>query len=130
MIIKCTVHDNDYHGLMIGFMYIIPHNLCKVPNDRMTSLEEYKAAMADYKHLREILNPNNDIEITNYIKNKLKKIVRDRFIEYVNASEEDDYAKKYLIKNFEVSIVSTITDKWENGESYYWLQHSNTIINQ
>ena len=36
----------------------------------------------------------------------------------------------YLMSKLEVEILFTFEDKWENGESVYWLQNSGVVVNQ
>lgn len=121
MIIKFTVNDNDFYDILMRFGKSLPVSLWVYTED--TKIREIN-------YIRNIINPNSDIKLTDSDKRKLIERVRDQFNKFINTAVRDVKTREYLSKNFKVSIVNTLTDKWENGEMFYWLQHSNALINQ
>ena len=121
MIIKFTVNDNDFYDILMRFGKSLPVSLWVYTED--TKIREIN-------YIRNIINPNSDIKLTDSNKRKLIERVREQFNKFINTAVKDVKTREYLSESFKVSIVNTLTDKWENGEMFYWLQHSNTLVNQ
>lgn len=127
MIIRVTVNDNDFYYSLMGFMKC----MWGFREDKTLSVEERIEAHRKHFDISALVNPNNDKKLTETEKASIIAYLKEQFEKYVN---EHPYIKKdskdYLIRNIEIKILKTFTDKWENGEAFYWFQHSNTIVNQ
>ena len=125
MIIRVTVNDNDFYLEIMRFM----QSMWSFRDHKTLSVSEQ---IGEYdRHFRAIklINPNNSKDITEKDKKTIITYLKEQFVKYVNSNiKEDD--RKYLIESLEIKTIKTFTDKWENGEAFYWLQHSNKIINQ
>ena len=133
MIIKMTVKDNDFGNLMSGFVLNLGIRISQLPlNIKELDGERQLEIIKELKMLDRLLNPNITEQHTDEEKKLLVKRITEVFSEYVNkpyvCGDEDTAA--YLIRNFKVEIVNSMEDKWENGEMFYWFQHSRTVINQ
>ena len=132
MIIRLTVNDNDFSDKIqryfgdfwIRMLELHPDNCL---SDR-ASYEELKSWRERENQIRTIMNPNNDHELSDTEKAVVIEQVKRTFGQYVDrwCFEDSDYLKN----NLEISIIDSVTDKWENGEVFYWFQHANKVINQ
>ncbi len=125
MIIRVTVNDNDYYFEMKAFM----RSMWNFRENKNISVSERIEAHNRHFDIIALINPNNSKKLTEEDKNCIIKYLKEQFVKYANSNIEKDL-RKYLIESLEIKILKTFTDKWENGEAFYWLQHSNTIINQ
>lgn len=129
MIIKFTVRDNDYHYILKSFIDSLWKGI-GMYGRYINSVEEYIAEEDLYNKFLKLTSPHNkeycneeDIEfITYYIKHRLETYVKC-FI------RKEDY-RKSMLDGFEVGVYSHFVDKWENGENFYWFQHSRAVICQ
>ena len=133
MIIRITVNDNDFYYVMLGFMKSMWNfkRSNKAVEDMTT--EEIEACanyILDHENIMQLINPNNDKKLTPEEEQTLIKYLHKRFAEYVETIDKEANTKEYLKRNLEIKIQKSFTDKWENGEAFYWLQHSHTIVNQ
>lgn len=109
------------------------------------SIEDIKEARRDLAikrfetkdRINQILNPNYSYKLVNNDKEFLVERVTKSFEAWLNANltEEEYYAPKqkridYIMKNLKITILSKFEDRWENGESVYWFQHSGVVANQ
>lgn len=125
MIIRVTVNDNDYYFDIMNFM----RSMWNFRENKSLSVAEQIDAHNRHFDIISLINPNNSKALTEEDKNSIITYLKEQFIKYANSNiKEDD--RKYLIESLEIKILKTFTDKWENGEAFYWLQHSNKIINQ
>ena len=127
MILKLTVKDNDFSYLLKRYLNNFHSNItididfgCKGP-DKYEKFEEKELA-------RRLLNPNCYTEYTIDDAEFLRKRIRSSFEYFVNKVCPKDV--EYLMKNLGISFPRYFEDKWENGESVYWMMHSNTVIEQ
>lgn len=125
MIIRVTVNDNDYYYEIMGFM----RSMWNFRENKSLSVSEQINAHNRHYDIIDLINPNNSKTLTEEDKNLIITYLKEQFVKYANSNIKED-TKKYLIESFEIKILKTFTDKWENGEAFYWLQHSNKIINQ
>ncbi len=133
MIIRLTVGDNDFSERITPFfkdfwmrmLELHPDN-CFTVNE---SYEELSAWRQREAKVRSIMNPNNEHVLTDEEKSFVKEHVTKIFGEFVDRwfSKED---ATYLKNNLSVELVDYCVDKWENGEVFYWFQHSNQAICQ
>ena len=131
MIIKCTVKDNDFSGLILGFMRTLPISLYAFIGDGSNlSAEELNKERHDSNYFMKILNTNNDLEITDKDKAKIIERTKERFEIYLKTAGVDKRTYKYLTESLKIKLLKTVEDKWENGEAFYWMQHSGVVINQ
>lgn len=131
MIIRLTVGDNDFS--------LIIEKYFKDFYKRLTGLIEKEPSYTDYaawikmhkryEEMNQLLNPNVVEKHTKEQKNKIIERVTKTFGEYVSLCTGNDTAE-YLKENLEVTIIDTMTDCWENGEAWYWFQHSGVVVNQ
>lgn len=78
--------------------------------------------------IRSLFNPNNDIVLTKEVKESIKKIVKEGFNTFVMKNNPKN--AEYLKKNVQIDVLSRMEDKWENGEVFYWFQHSDKFLCQ
>jgi hypothetical protein len=93
-------------------------------------MEEFFEAEDAYNRFMKLLNPNNNEKLTDSDKNFLSDYIRGRFDRFLKRSNYDETEHNLLMRDFKVNIQNSFVDRWENGESFYWLQHSGTVINQ
>lgn len=122
MIVKITVKDNDFSDLLVDFCknfwtYIV------------LGMDENDFEFDRHIRFRNMLNPNEERELTSDEKFALLKRIEDAFRQYITARKSEDTVK-YLMKHLTISIQNSFTDRWENGEAVYWLQHSGVVVNQ
>lgn len=131
MIIKLTVNDNDFQDTMKEFlrefyMRVLELSLdSRIDEGDVEAIREWRNRE---KKLREILNPNTSEEISEEDKEYLIAQIHKVFGHLVDNRHPDN--SEYLKENLEVSIIESCTDKWENGEVFYWFQHSGAILCQ
>jgi len=132
MIIRLTVNDNDFSEKIQGYFADFWMRMLELHPDSCLSekspYEELRAWRERENQIRTIMNPNNDHELSDEEKNIIIEQVKRTFTQYVDRWYHED--AEYLKKNLEVSIINSVTDKWENGEVFYWFQHANKVINQ
>lgn len=130
MIIKMTVRDNDFSPIIEGFCRDFIVRMYELHPDCCINENDYEALKAWRKRdvkIRKLLNPNNDIVLTEEDKETIINQVKYVFGLYVKKWCYKD--SEYLIERFEVSIIDSVEDKWENGEMFYWFQHAGKTIN-
>lgn len=129
MIIKLTLNDNDYGEVISLYFQNFISNLLytsvigsNIYDDEI--LMEWKLM----KKLEWLLNPNNDIVYTEEQKQFIIDRIRTSFNRHISKYRPD--SQSYIMNNLEISIIDSMEDKWENGEAWYWFQHSDTYLNQ
>jgi len=130
MIIRLTVNDNDFYYELKGFCKNLSSQIARLPKD-IESMDVTKQLdiIRESRKIDKLLNPNVTENHTEEEKELLIRKTKDAFAMYVkNACKED--TADYLIEKFEVEILDTMEDKWENGEAFYWFQHSGVVLNQ
>lgn len=130
MIIRLTVEDNDFGCLMDKFVSNLSSSICKLP-DGMETLDSKRQMeiLRELNIVSRLINPNVTENHTKSEKQFLIRKIREVFTEFVYNSTDDSTAE-YLINKFKVEIIKSMEDKWENGEVWYWFQHSGVYINQ
>lgn len=130
MIIKLTVKDNDYSNLMRGFVQNLGSRVSQLPSNirELDGLRQFEI-IKEINKIDKLLNPNITEKHTDEDKAFLKEKITEAFVIYVCVREDENTAD-YLTRNFKVDIVDSMEDKWENGEAWYWFQHSRTVLNQ
>jgi len=127
MIVRVTVNDNDFSGVLEAFMEQFYSNVVYFGIPQYLSEDEKNKLYKKSKELNHLLNPNYDVEWTDENKQKVIDGVKEAFKYYVqNESDED---REYLIENFEVEIMESLKDEWQNGENFYWFQHGDAVVN-
>lgn len=129
MVIKFTVNDNDYYFCLQSFIKSLFRGYGLHPS-KFNNVEEFFEAEDAYNRFKKLLNPNNNEKLTGEDKQFIIKYIRNRFDTYIKLSNYDDNERNLLMRDFKVNIQNSFVDRWENGESFYWLQHSGTVINQ
>lgn len=131
MIIKITIHDNDYYNLLLGFASKIKLGLYPVAFDENEkgkfSEKEYSKYCLEYfkkdRKYVEILSKESH-KLSSEDKEFIQDVIREGWNKYIDNEE-------YFVKNFEVHVVDSVSDKWENGEVLYIFPSSygNGILN-
>lgn len=132
MIIRLTVNDNDFTDKIFGYFNDFWMRMLELHPDSCISESSSYEELRDWRHrenqIRTIMNPNNDEELSSEEKDIIIRQIKRTFGQYVDKWCIED--AEYLKKKLEVSIIDSATDKWENGEVFYWFQHANKVINQ
>ena len=127
MIIRLTVRDNDFGEVMDDFVKQLPNILTKLPKG-IEKLES-KKQLEIVKELDCIDRLLRIGDLSNEEKDIVVKRIEKVFCEFVHDVTCESIAK-YLIKNLDVRTINVMEDKWENGEVWYWFQHSGAWLNQ
>lgn len=134
MIIRMTVNDNDFGYVLDRMMAHFYHAVTDAPYIGIeigkSDFEATSKALDEVWRLNSIMNPNNDDPRTKEDLEFLVENVKKAFNNIVDKSSEEDSTKDYLKRNLKVEILTSVEDKWENGEAYYWFQHSGKYISQ
>ena len=133
MIIRVTVNDNDFYYVMIGFMKSLwNYKRNSKPTSEMSidELEKELDRHIEHEKILQLVNPNNDRQFSSEEEQSLIAYLHKRFAEYIETVDKKSDTKEYLKQHLQIKIQKSFTDKWENGEAFYWLQHSRTIVNQ
>lgn len=130
MIIRLTVEDNDFGDLMNIFLKKFPSVITKIPsNIENMGTQNQLDTINEIEEIDKLLNPNITEKHTNEEKMILIKRIVKAFSEFVY-NYTNEHTAEYLEKRFKVEIVDFMEDKWENGEVWYWFQHSGIFLNQ
>lgn len=129
MIIKLTLHDNDFAELLENFGKKISNGLVGPYVIPKTHTDEY------YKYLLEEDNRRRKA-ISLLQKSFDESSEEDRFqLAVVIHSAWNDFIKyydqrEYLMTSFDCEIVPSIPDKWANGEDVYVIStsYSNKVV--
>lgn len=124
MIVRMTVNDNDYGSVMHGFC------------SNFWNFVALGVDINDFDYgrsvrFRKMLNPNVGEKLTEEEKDELVKRVRQAFRVYISSRPNcEPKTVEYLMANLKVTVLDSFKDRWENGEAFYWLQHSGVVVNQ
>lgn len=130
MIIRLTVEDNDFGDLMNIFLKKFPSVITKIPsNIENMETQNQLDTINEIEEIDKLLNPNITEKHTNEEKMILIRRIVKTFSEFVY-NYTDEHTAEYLEKRFKVETVDFMEDKWENGEVWYWFQHSGVFLNQ
>ena len=119
MIIKITIHDNDYYSLLLGFATKIKLGLYPVAFDENEegkfSEKEYSKYCLEYfrkdrKYVGMLSKESRELSAED--KEFVQNVIREGWNQYIDN-------KEYFVKNFEAHVVNSVSDKWENGEVFY-----------
>lgn len=130
MIIKMTVDDNDFSEILEKFGKNLFMNVLKYPDN----IEELDSSiqisiLKEIRLVDRLFNPNVTEDHTEEEIQLIKKRVKDSFALFIHKRVSED-TERYLLDNFQVNVVKSMEDKWENGEMVYWFQHSGVCICQ
>lgn len=130
MIIKATFNDNDFtqvleqffeQPLFLGMLYCLNKwkdntndEILKKYLDTHTEIENYLHIIQDEKQFTEIKRFRFII------------ILRDSIKDWLKDNYAEDY--EYLSKELHIEMVSTITDRWQNGEVVYYFPTADKFI--
>lgn len=130
MIIRITVHDNDFQTILERFCKNFYMNITEIYGLSDDNMDYEKLSMYRKRsnEIRSLFNPNNDIVLTKEVKESIKKIVKEGFNTFVMKNNPKN--AEYLKKNVQIDVLSRMEDKWENGEVFYWFQHSDKFLCQ
>lgn len=120
MILKISIHDNDFDHVMsdfcrdIGMGWFSPKD--PKPKDKDLLCEWHIHCNSDRNFLWDAMKKASD-DLSKEDKERVARIVTDSFAVFTNAKFSGDAG--YLQKNFSCEVVGSVTDKWANGEDYY-----------
>lgn len=130
MIIKATIHDNDYIRYLEQFFERFKFQnyylyLKEFDGDDFVSLEKYRDSRIEMEHLFEKasfkeseLTPDELSKFANFIKLSLYRFLKDHNLD--ESLPESD---------IEVECLDSMSNKWANGEVlYYFLQQDKYIV--
>ena len=130
MIIKMTVNDNDFGRIMEEFGGNLSMNVLRYPDNIETLDSSIQISiLKEINLIDRLFNPNVTEDHTEEEIQLIKKRVRESFALFVHNRVSED-TERYLLENFQVDIIKSMEDKWENGEMFYWFQHSGVCICQ
>lgn len=145
MIVCIDIKDNDFGEIIEQYMSNFSRNLLF---DLHILCEQVKAAermnkkasdldrvFVDYyesfEKINEILNPNIDIKMDlptkEYLTQRIK-VSLEMYLTKKSKLEKDTI--DYIIKRLSVSYPKHFVDKYENGEKFYYFEHSGVVVNQ
>ena len=127
MIIKVTVNDNDFSGVLGCFMDNFYSNVVYPDFPKNAASDEIQKMIVNTNIVRALINPNSDTEWNEDNRARVIEAVTEAFKNYVKGEPESD--REYLMENFDVEIIDSLTDEWQNGENFYWFQHADAVIN-
>ena len=114
MIIRMTVHDNDFQDIMSGFVHNLYNGLTSISTDLYTkytledpdseAFDEYIQCSIRVNKIRELLNPNTTLVLSDDEKQLILQRVKSIFDDYVTHHEPNKNAADYLRNQFEASI--------------------------
>lgn len=125
MIIRLTVHDNDFGNLIDAYFDDLIEWFwfgITINENNLDYPKEFRISMK----MKRLLNSCE--ELTNEDMEFLIDRIKSTFSDFVRQKEPN--SADYLISNLEVAIIHSLEDKDENGEVWYWLLHSGKYINQ
>lgn len=116
MIIKMTVNDNDFGKIMEEFGGNLSMNVLRYPdNIEMLDSGIQISVLKEISLIDRLLNPNVTEDHTEEEILFIKKRVKDSFALFIHKRVSED-TERYLLDNFQVDVVKSMEDKWENGE--------------
>lgn len=122
MIIKMTVHDNDFAEFLESFAKNLKAKM--ICNDNSTRDDRCKTVDIFSKSA-------NDEVLTDEDESFICSQVNEIFSKYLSQTYFlNEETKHYLISNFCVEIVDSFQEKWENGECVYYFSNSIAVIAQ
>lgn len=133
MIIRLTVNDNDFQKELRNYLnqfdWYIRELAPEFEKEISFTCESLRNWRQRDKEVSRLFNPNSDVVLTDKDKEFIIAQVKRTFGVYCDNNLHQDIAT-YLKEKLEVTVLNSMSDKWENGEAFYWFQHANKFINQ
>ncbi len=126
MIIRVTVNDNDYYYILLHFM----EKMWDFEKNPTEEVEAEVERLLEREKILQLISPNNTKKLTPREERMIIEYLHKRFEEYVNSRVKKSRTRELLKRDIKIGIQRTFVDEWENGEAFYWLQHSQKIVNQ
>ena len=130
MIIRMTVHDNDYTDVIESFCRHLKKKLLFYDEKKYFELTELDEILQywTYRHkLVNLLNPNEDRKLNK----EEKKFICDEIIylwkKYI-LNTNLIHSITYLINSFRVTITYRLNDEWQNNEVVYFFFDQDKFI--
>lgn len=136
MIIHVSINDNDFADILGGYMANLFTNLtedlARLCEGTEVSHNNFYNLFSASKRITAIWNENNNgnRDLTEDDKEFLKNRIKISFDDYCRRTGRTQGTIDYLMKNLTINFPDCLYDKWENGEAFYYLSHSNTVVNQ
>lgn len=127
MIVKVTVHDNDFSGILEIFMKKFYMNVVYLKVDNTLDTQMQLDKFRKQRELNYLMNPNQDTEWNEENKRVVIEAVKLGFAEFIKSEPKDE--QEYMLRNLEVEVIDSLKDEWENGENFYWFQHGDCVVN-
>lgn len=130
MIIRMTVYDNDFTGLIERFCTDLWYNLffglnSEVPKDE-DSIETIFNWRLRREEIQKLLNPNVTEKLDDEGEWRIISEVLHLWRRFTSSHPSYDY----LTREFKVAIQYKMEDKWENGEVVYYFTTNQKFITQ
>lgn len=126
MIIRVTVNDNDYYYILLHFMESMWDFKKKSSEDVQVEVER----RLKHEKILQLISPNNTKKLTPREEGLIIDYLREKFEDYIDSRVKNSRTRELLKRDIKIGIQRTFIDEWENGEAFYWLQHSQKIVNQ
>lgn len=127
MIIKATLHDNDYKWLLEDFFKRFKFDHYGYHIRKIKDLREFRDRKVEADDLFEKVFYNAR-ELTKKEALTFTKIVKTSFESYIKDYCSHDCID-YCINNLDIKLRKTCSDKWENGEVlYYFINQDKYLI--
>ena len=131
MIIRMTVKDSDKTYLVENFASVLFERVYWTPRkpDGVNQTDWLKIK----ERTRELLNPNLTVceaDITDKDRVILEGVIYSEWCNYLEDDDFEDDLKKYLKKNFAISVGFAFRDQWENHEAVYYFTANKKWITQ
>lgn len=132
MIIRLTVHDNDFEGALKGFfsaglygaLKYIAKSITRKEDPSNEELIEYRAISIQCDDFLDKIMKNKPFSEEE--KTAFYQLLNRSYDYYLKSLYPEDY--KYLTENKDLSIINSVEDKDENGEVLYYFPINNTYI--
>ena len=130
MIIKLTVHDNDFTERVEIFAQDLFSKIYWYDEQKENETIEDKLEEINLKNkIQSLMNEQNQLskEDKKFICDLVKKLW-EQYID--NEKYYQPHTKDYLKNNFRVNISYNFKDKWENGENVYYFTAQKVSLTQ
>jgi hypothetical protein len=130
MIIRMTVHDNDYTDVIESFCRDLKKKLLFYDEEVYSTIKNFinKVWYWDYRRkLVNLLNPNEDRKLNKEEKKFICTEIIHLWEKYVSSTNLID-SIDYLINSFQVTITYRLNDEWKNNEVVYFFFDNDKFI--
>ena len=132
MIIKLTVHDNDFTERVEAFSNHLFDKLYWYTTKKENETLDEAMQRIKYEHkVQSLMNVNITENLSKEDKKFICDIVKKLWEQYIDELTcYDDYTKDYLKRNFKSSISYRFKDAWQNRENVYYFTVQQKYLTQ